>query len=192
MMCIVKPLHDYSSGDSQSEPARSLISSEAVWPDLVRVLINDVSRFKEALIVLGNIEEILCFTANICFIFNYYHSCSVCCHRKNVFFMVSYLIDYLISSASSSTVSNHFVLISALIKANAASLALFLVVNSAKLFTVSCRDSSAALFGPRPVGAFLRAVFKTIISNGLLGQFYANVGNRIEFLVWGALGHELG
>ena len=111
-MCLVKPLRDYSSGDSQSKPAQSLISSEAVRPDLVRVLIIDVSRFKEALVV-RNIEEVLCFTANICFIFNYYHSCSVCCHRKNVFFIVSYLIDYLISSASSSTVTNHFVLISA-------------------------------------------------------------------------------
>jgi hypothetical protein len=111
-MCLVKPLRDYSSRDSQSKPAQSLISSEPVRPDLVRVLVGDVSRFKEALVV-RNIEEVLCFTANICFIFNYYHSCSFCCHRKNVFFIVSYLIDYLISSASSSTVTNHFVLISA-------------------------------------------------------------------------------
>lgn len=189
-MCRVKPLRGFSSGDSQSEPAQFLISSEAVRPDLVRVFVSDVSRFKEALVV-RNIEEVLGFTANICFIFNYYHSCSVCGHRKNVFFIVSYLIDYLISSASSSTVTNHFVLISALIKANAASLSLFLVVDSSKLFTVSGRDSSAALLGPGPVVAFLRAVFKSIIADGLARHAHAHVVDGIELLVCAALGHEL-
>lgn len=65
------------------------------------------------------------------------------------------------------------------------------MVGSSKLFTVSGRDSSAALLGPRPVVAFLRAVFKTIIADGRLRQEDAHIVDCIEFLVWLALGHEL-
>lgn len=66
------------------------------------------------------------------------------------------------------------------------------MVDSSKLFTVSGRDSSAALLRPRPVVTFLRAVFKSIIANGIMRQADAHVVDCIELLACLALGHELG
>lgn len=100
------------------------------------------------------IEEILCFTANICFILNYNLSCGFGCLRKNVFLGQSDLRGHSLSSASSSSVPDLLVNISALSKANATCFVLFLLVDSAKFLAIPGRDASAALLAPRPVVSF--------------------------------------